>query len=88
MLIDFIFSIVSILTAIGMTNGLHPNHNYTLILTIVPVVISIGIMMDSTNPIREFIDIHPSVQLLGLAFLILIGFMFITEVAHLTTQNF
>lgn len=84
MVIDFIFSIDSILTAVGMTNGLHPNHNYTLILMIIAVIISIGIMIGFANPIRKFIDTHPSVQILGLAFLILIGFMLITEAAHLS----
>ncbi len=88
MLIDFIFSIDSILTAVGMTNGLHPNHNYTLVLMIIAVVISIGIMIGFANPIRKFIESHPSVQLLGLAFLILIGFMLITEAAHLTETEF
>ena len=34
LIIDFIFSIDSILTAVGMTNGLHPNHNYTLVLMV------------------------------------------------------
>ena len=88
MLIDFIFSIDSILTAVGMTNGLHPNHNYTLILMIIAVMISIGIMIGFANPIRRFIDQHPSIQLLGLAFLILIGFMLITEAAHLSETEF
>lgn len=84
MIIDFIFSIDSILTAVGMTNGLHKNHNYNLVLMIIAVVISIGIMIGFANPIRKFIDAHPSIQLLGLAFLILIGFMLITEAAHLS----
>ncbi|UPS90972.1 TerC family protein [Bizionia sp. M204] len=84
LIIDFIFSIDSILTAVGMTNGLHENHNYNLVLMIIAVVISIGIMIGFANPIRKFIDTHPSVQLLGLAFLILIGFMLITEAAHLS----
>ena len=84
LIIDFIFSIDSILTAVGMTNGLHPNHNYNLVLMIIAVVISIGIMIGFANPIREFIKNHPSMQLLGLAFLILIGFMLITEAAHLS----
>jgi predicted tellurium resistance membrane protein TerC len=83
-IIDFIFSIDSILTAVGMTNGLHPNHNYNLVLMIIAVMISIGIMIGFANPIRKFIDEHPSMQLLGLAFLILIGFMLITESAHLS----
>jgi predicted tellurium resistance membrane protein TerC len=84
MIIDFIFSIDSILTAVGMTNGLHPNHNYNLILMIIAVVISIFIMIGFANPIRKFINAHQSIQLLGLAFLILIGFMLITEAAHLS----
>ena len=88
LIIDFIFSIDSILTAVGMTNGLHPNHNYTLVLMVIAVMISIGIMIGFANPIRKFIDSHPSVQILGLAFLILIGFMLITEAAHLSETAF
>ncbi|MBD0823069.1 TerC family protein [Aestuariibaculum marinum] len=84
LLIDFIFSIDSILTAVGMTNGLHENHNYNLMLMIIAVVISIFIMIGFANPIRKFINTHPSMQILGLAFLILIGFMLITEAAHLS----
>ncbi|MDO7172797.1 TerC family protein [Mariniflexile sp. AS56] len=88
MLIDFIFSIDSILTAVGMTNGLHSNHNYNLVLMIIAVVISIIVMIGFANPIRRFINEHPSMQLLGLAFLILIGFMLITEAAHLSHTKF
>lgn len=84
LVIDFIFSIDSILTAVGMTNGLHPNHNYALMLMIIAVVISILIMIKFANYIRKFIDQHPSMQVLGLSFLILIGFMLITESAHLS----
>lgn len=84
LIIDFIFSIDSILTAVGMTNGLSKNHNYNLILMITAVVISIAVMIGFANKIRKFIDTHPSLQLLALAFLILIGFMLITEAAHLS----
>ena len=88
LVIDFIFSLDSILTAVGMTNGLHPNHNYNLVLMIIAVVVSILIMIGFVNPIRKFIDRHPSMQILGLAFLILIGFMLITEAAHLSDTKF
>ena len=88
LIIDFIFSVDSILTAVGMTNGLHPNHNYTLVLMIIAVVFSIIVMIGFANPIRKFIDKHPSMQVLGLAFLILIGFMLITESAHLSHTEF
>ncbi|MFD1061745.1 TerC family protein [Winogradskyella litorisediminis] len=88
LIIDFIFSVDSILTAIGMTNNLHPNSNYSLVLMIIAVVISIVIMIGFANGIRKFIDKHPSMQVLGLAFLILIGFMLITEAAHLSNTTF
>lgn len=88
LIIDLVFSVDSILTAVGMTNGLHPNNSYTLILMVIAVVISILIMIAFANTIREFINAHPSMQVLGLAFLILIGFMLITEAAHLSDTVF
>ncbi|MFS4491988.1 TerC family protein [Maribacter sp. 2308TA10-17] len=81
--INIVFSFDSILTAIGMTNGISPNPNDALILMIVAVVISVIIMMLFANPVGEFVNKHPSIQILGLSFLILIGFMLIAEAAHL-----
>ena len=83
-IIDFIFSIDSILTAVGMTNGVGDKPIDALVLMVIAVVISILIMMIFANPIRAFINEHPSMQLLALAFLILIGFMLIAESAHLS----
>ena len=82
-LINVVFSFDSILTAVGMTNGLSDNPNDALILMIVAVVISVLIMMLFANPVGDFVNKHPSLQILGLAFLILIGFMLIAEAAHL-----
>lgn len=87
-LIDFIFSIDSILTAVGMTNGIGNKPGDALLLMIIAVVISIIIMMVFANPIRVFIDKHPSMQILALSFLILIGFMLIMEAAHLSHAKF
>lgn len=84
LLIDFIFSVDSILTAIGMTNGIGDSPNDALVLMVIAVVISIIIMMVFANGIRRFINKNPSVQMLALSFLILIGFMLITEAAHLS----
>jgi len=81
--INIVFSFDSILTAIGMTNGISPNPNDALILMIVAVVISVLIMMLFANPVGEFVNKHPSIQILGLSFLILIGFMLIAEAAHI-----
>ena len=79
-LINIVFSFDSILTAIGMTNGLHG----ALTLMIIAVVLSVIIMMIFANPVGEFVNKHPSIQVLGLSFLILIGFMLIAEGAHLS----
>ena len=79
-LIDIVFSFDSILTAVGMTNGLH----YALWIMIAAVVISISIMIGFADPISRFVNKHPSLQILGLTFLLLIGFMLLTEAASLS----
>lgn len=81
--INIVFSFDSILTAIGMTNGISSNPNDALVLMIVAVIISVVIMMLFANPVGEFVNKHPSIQILGLSFLILIGFMLIAEAAHI-----
>ena len=83
-IINLVFSFDSILTAVGMTNGLSANPNHALLIMIIAVVISILIMMAFANPVGEFIHKHPSLQILGLSFLILIGFMLIAEGAHIS----
>ncbi len=78
-LINIVFSFDSILTAVGMTNGVHG----ALVIMIVAVVASVLVMMLFAVPVGRFVNEHPSIQMLGLAFLILIGFMLIVEGAHM-----
>lgn len=79
-LIDLVFSFDSILTAVGMTNGVEG----ALYIMITAVVISVLIMMQFAVPVGSFVNKHPSIQILGLSFLILIGMMLLTESAHLS----
>lgn len=79
-MIDLVFSFDSVLTAVGMTNGI----NGALLIMILAVIISIVIMILFANPVSKFVNTHPTIQMLALAFLILIGFMLITEGAHLS----
>lgn len=79
-MIDLVFSFDSILTAVGMTNGVEG----ALYIMVTAVVISVLIMMQFAVPVGAFVNKHPSIQILGLSFLILIGFMLITESAHLS----
>lgn len=83
-MIDIVFSFDSILTAVGMTNGIEG----ALIIMITAVIISVLIMMQFAVPVGNFVNRHPSIQILGLAFLVLIGFMLITESAHMAHASF
>jgi len=74
-LINIVFSFDSILTAVGLTDS--------LVIMIFAVVASIVIMIVFATPVSNFVNEHPTIQMLGLAFLILIGFMLIAEGAHL-----
>jgi predicted tellurium resistance membrane protein TerC len=78
-IINIVFSFDSILTAVGMTNGIKG----ALLIMIIAVVFSVLIMMVFATPVGNFVNKHPTIQMLGMAFLILIGFMLIAEWAHL-----
>jgi predicted tellurium resistance membrane protein TerC len=83
-LIDLVFSFDSILTAVGMTNGVEG----ALYIMIIAVIISVLIMMQFAVPVGNFVNKNPSIQILGLSFLILIGFMLVTESAHIAQASF
>ena len=77
--INIVFSFDSILTAVGMTNGV----NGALAIMIIAVVLSVGVMVLGATPVARFVNKNPTVQMLGMAFLILIGFTLLAEGAHL-----
>ncbi len=78
MLIDVVFSFDSILTAVGMTTGI----DYAFGVMVSAIVVSIVLMIAFAGAINSFMNQHPSLQVLGLSFLLLIGFMLIAEGAH------
>ncbi len=75
-LTNVVFSFDSILTAIGLTKDLP--------VMVIAIIASVLIMMLFAGPVGQFVNRHPTIQMLGLAFLILIGFMLIAEGAHLS----
>lgn len=83
-LIDMVFSFDSILTAVGMTTGI----SGALYIMIAAVVISILIMLLFAVPVGRFVNDHPTIQMLALSFLILIGFMLVAEGAHYANVHF
>jgi predicted tellurium resistance membrane protein TerC len=71
MLLDIVFSLDSVITAIGMARQ--------LAVMVAAVVIAVGVMMWASKPIVEFVDRHPTVKMLALSFLILIGVSLVAE---------
>ncbi len=69
--LDIVFSFDSILTAVGLANDVR--------IMIIAVVISLGIMLIAAGPISRFINERPTMKMLALSFLLLIGFMLIAE---------
>jgi predicted tellurium resistance membrane protein TerC len=70
-LLDIIFSLDSVITAVGMAQQVW--------VMITAVVIAIGVMMLAAGRISAFVDAHPTVKMLALSFLLLIGFSLIAE---------
>lgn len=73
-IVDMVFSLDSILTAVGLVDN--------VVLMIIAVIVSIGIMMAFAGPISRIINKHPSLQMLALSFLVVIGVMLVAEGIH------
>ena len=69
--LDIVFSFDSILTAVGLADDVR--------IMIIAVVISLGIMLIAAGPISRFINARPTMKMLALSFLLLIGFMLVAE---------
>jgi len=70
-LIDIVFSLDSVITAVGMAED--------LMVMIIAIVLAVGVMMFSAGAIGRFVDAHPTVKMLALSFLVLIGVALIGE---------
>lgn len=73
-ILDIIFSLDSVITAVGMARQLW--------VMITAVIIAVGIMLLASSSISEFVNRHPTVKMLALSFLLLIGFSLIVEAMH------
>ncbi len=71
LLLDIVFSLDSVITAVGMANEVS--------IMIAAVVIAVGVMLVSAASISEFVERHPTVKMLALSFLLLIGVSLIAE---------
>ena len=73
-LVDIVFSFDSILTAVGLVDE--------VLIMIIAVIIAMGIMLVFSKYIADFVNNHPTIKMLALSFLIMIGFMLVLESLH------
>jgi predicted tellurium resistance membrane protein TerC len=71
MVLDVVFSLDSVITAVGMVDELG--------VMIAAVIVAVVVMLFASGPISRFVDKHPSIKMLALAFLVLIGVVLIAE---------
>jgi predicted tellurium resistance membrane protein TerC len=74
LLLDIVFSLDSVITAVGMTEN--------LAVMIAAVVVAVGVMLVASKPLSEFVGRHPTVKILALSFLLLIGMTLVAEGLH------
>lgn len=74
MLLDIVFSLDSVITAVGMVDE--------VAIMIIAVILAAGVMIWSARPIGDFVERHPTIKILALSFLLLIGFTLIVEGLH------
>ena len=74
MLLDIVFSLDSVITAVGMVDH--------ILIMVIAVVIAAFVMIFTAKPIGEFVEKHPTIKILALSFLLLIGFTLIVEGLH------
>jgi predicted tellurium resistance membrane protein TerC len=74
MLLDIVFSLDSVITAVGMADDIG--------VMIAAVIIAVGVMLFASGPISAFVDKHPTVKMLALSFLLLIGMSLVAEGFH------
>jgi len=70
-LLDIVFSLDSVITAVGMVNDLP--------IMVAAIAIAMAVMLFAMEPVNGFIDAHPSLKILALAFLILIGVVLVAD---------
>jgi predicted tellurium resistance membrane protein TerC len=74
LLLDIVFSLDSVITAVGMARSIY--------IMIIAVVIAVGVMLLFAGSISTFVERHPTMKVLALSFLLLIGVMLVVEGLH------
>lgn len=79
-MVDFIFSFDSVISAVGMTNDIsHETHGNPMVIIVIAVILSMIVMLLFSKPISDFINERPTIKMIALGFLVTIGVLLIAE---------
>ncbi len=82
LILDIVFSLDSVITAIGMVQTAPENRGVGLTIMIIAVVIAVGVMLVAAKPIANFVNRHPTIKMLAFSFLILVGVVLVVDSSH------
>jgi predicted tellurium resistance membrane protein TerC len=82
LILDIVFSLDSVITAVGMVQTTPENRKVGLTIMIAAVVIAVGVMLFAAKPIGDFVNRHPTIKMLAFSFLILVGVVLIVDASH------
>jgi predicted tellurium resistance membrane protein TerC len=82
LILDVVFSLDSVITAVGMVQTSPEHFRVGLTIMITAVVIAVGVMLFAAKPISDFVNRHPTVKMLAFSFLILVGVVLIVDSSH------
>jgi predicted tellurium resistance membrane protein TerC len=82
LILDLVFSLDSVITAVGMVQTAPEHRRVGLTVMIVAVVAAVAVMLFAAKPIADFVNRHPTVKMLAFSFLILVGFVLLADASH------
>jgi len=82
LILDIVFSLDSVITAVGMVQTAPEHRTVGLTIMIIAVVIAVGVMLFAAKPISDFVNKHPTIKMLAFSFLILVGVVLIVDSTH------
>jgi predicted tellurium resistance membrane protein TerC len=82
LILDIVFSLDSVITAVGMVQTAPEHRSVGLTIMVIAVVIAVGVMLFAAGPIAGFVNRHPTVKMLAFSFLILVGVVLVIDASH------
>jgi predicted tellurium resistance membrane protein TerC len=82
LVLDIVFSLDSVITAVGMVQTAPEHRGKGLTIMIIAVVIAVGVMLFAAKPIADFVNRHPTIKMLAFSFLILVGVVLVVDASH------